>query len=204
MPRMPLPERRERLITAAIEVIGESGVTAATTRAITAKADMPLASFHYAFDSHSALMVEVIHHIYQADAQSALEGFAPATEAMGGGAKLPTAVELGLEAYVSAMVERPNRHNAIMQLNFWAMSTPGYESLAGASTKAAQAVVRHLLEQLVALTGRQFKAPMDVIAEHIVLITTGIEANYYYTRDAAKIRAAIPGMASGFAMYEAD
>ena len=60
MPNIPVSRRRELLLEAGVRVIARSGVTAATTRAIVAEAGMPLASFHYAFDSHEEFLLRLI------------------------------------------------------------------------------------------------------------------------------------------------
>ena len=51
MARIPAAQRRDALIGAALQVVADRGVAAATTRAIVAEAGMSLASFHYAFES---------------------------------------------------------------------------------------------------------------------------------------------------------
>ncbi len=73
MTRMSLAERRQKLISAALGVVAEQGVAAATTRAIAAAAGMPLASFHYAFESHQVLMVEAFEHLTGAQRDRTVE-----------------------------------------------------------------------------------------------------------------------------------
>jgi len=54
--RLPLAERRQQLLDAALVVMGEKGVAGATTRAITEQAGVPQGLFHYCFDSRHALL----------------------------------------------------------------------------------------------------------------------------------------------------
>lgn len=61
MARIPVEERREALIDAAFRVIGEQGLSRASTRAIVAEAGMSLASFHYAFESRDQLLEAADH-----------------------------------------------------------------------------------------------------------------------------------------------
>ena len=63
MTRIPAPERRAALARAARTVIARDGLQAATTRAIVAEADMPLASFHYAFASRDELLAELVRRV---------------------------------------------------------------------------------------------------------------------------------------------
>jgi len=58
--RMTLGDRRQRLLQAAVGVVAQNGVNAATTRAIVASAGMPLASFHHVFESHENLLMQVM------------------------------------------------------------------------------------------------------------------------------------------------
>ncbi len=60
MTRMPVEDRRKALVEAAFEVIAEHGVENATTRSICSHAGMPLASFHYAFESRDDLLRRVM------------------------------------------------------------------------------------------------------------------------------------------------
>ena len=60
MSRMSVDQRREALIAAAYRVIADHGVEGATTRRVCAQAQMPLASFHYAFESRMAPLAAVI------------------------------------------------------------------------------------------------------------------------------------------------
>ena len=57
---MSVDQRREALIESAYRVIADHGVEGATTRRICAHAKMPLASFHYAFESRTALLAAVM------------------------------------------------------------------------------------------------------------------------------------------------
>ena len=52
------PERRERLLDACLQVIGEDGVSHASTRRIAAAADVPLGSITYHFESTYELLLE--------------------------------------------------------------------------------------------------------------------------------------------------
>ncbi|WP_315094441.1 TetR family transcriptional regulator [uncultured Cellulomonas sp.] len=57
-PRRHDPDRRQRLLDACLDVIGEVGVAGASTRRIAAAADVPLGSVTYHFDGVDALLLE--------------------------------------------------------------------------------------------------------------------------------------------------
>ena len=60
MTRIPVADRRTALVQAALRVVARDGVAAASTRRIVGEAGMPLASFHYVFESRDELMAQLI------------------------------------------------------------------------------------------------------------------------------------------------
>ncbi len=63
MNRMPVAERREQLIGAAITVASRDGIEAATVRAVAAEAGVSLGVVHYCFQDKSELMRAMAHKI---------------------------------------------------------------------------------------------------------------------------------------------
>jgi DNA-binding transcriptional regulator YbjK len=70
------PERRQRIIDAAIRVVGEKGLAGLSHRSVAAEADVPLGSTTYHFATLDELMVAALHQ--------ANEGFAKVIVARGG------------------------------------------------------------------------------------------------------------------------
>ncbi|MER6127189.1 TetR family transcriptional regulator [Streptomyces sp. NPDC001795] len=68
MPRRYDPERRQRIIDAAIRVVGEKGIAGLSHRSVAAEADVPLGSTTYHFKTLDELMVAAL--------RQANEGFA--------------------------------------------------------------------------------------------------------------------------------
>ncbi|PVG84179.1 TetR family transcriptional regulator [Nocardioides gansuensis] len=58
MPRRTDPDRRDRIIDAALDVIAERGVAATTHRAVAARADVPLGSMTYHFAGLGDLLAQ--------------------------------------------------------------------------------------------------------------------------------------------------
>lgn len=123
MTRMSLADRREKLLDAALEVVARTGVVSATTRAIAAQAGMPLASFHYAFDSHQALMIEAIERLQSLEL-AACEGLEVA-----GGSRQAIARSL-MDSVLADIVARTNQHWSRLELLDHAMRTEGMQELA--------------------------------------------------------------------------
>ncbi|MEU0964059.1 TetR family transcriptional regulator [Streptomyces sp. NPDC005917] len=76
MPRRYDPERRQRIIEAAIRVVGEKGLAGLSHRSVAAEADVPLGSTTYHFKTLDELMVAAL--------RQANEGFAKVIASRGG------------------------------------------------------------------------------------------------------------------------
>ncbi|MCL7423926.1 TetR/AcrR family transcriptional regulator [Streptomyces sp. YS415] len=76
MARRHDPERRQRIIDAAIRVVGEKGLAGLTHRSVAARADVPLGSTTYHFATLDELMVAAL--------RQANEGFAKVIASRGG------------------------------------------------------------------------------------------------------------------------
>ncbi|MFJ8105158.1 TetR/AcrR family transcriptional regulator [Streptomyces sp. NPDC096132] len=76
MPRRYDPERRQRIIDAAIRVVGAKGLAGLTHRSVAAEADVPLGSTTYHFSTLDDLMTAAL--------RQASEGFAKVVAAHGG------------------------------------------------------------------------------------------------------------------------
>ena len=74
---MSVDDRRTALVESAYRVIADHGVEGATTRRICAHAGMPLASFHYAFESRTALLWAVMEKAVPEDVSLMLESLLP-------------------------------------------------------------------------------------------------------------------------------
>ncbi|MEU6215967.1 TetR family transcriptional regulator [Streptomyces sp. NPDC047022] len=75
MPRRYDPERRQRIIDAAIRVVGEKGIAGLSHRSVAAEADVPLGSTTYHFSTLDDLMVAALRQTN--------EGFAKALTSSG-------------------------------------------------------------------------------------------------------------------------
>jgi len=112
--RVSSAQRRVELVHAALRVIERDGVQGATTRAIVAEADMPLASFHYAFRSRDELMRELIVFVVESEGTAAIA-------TLSRGRDIRSAVRAGLQAYFDTLTRDPNREQAMFELLHYAL-----------------------------------------------------------------------------------
>lgn len=113
MAHVPVVERREQLITAAMTLIARVGVEGATTRRIAEEGKASLAAVHYCFESKEKLLLDVFDRIlasHRADTQ----------EIHGAGRSLcDVAVEL-LGRTLEWGIHNPDQARAEFDLAVWA------------------------------------------------------------------------------------
>lgn len=99
MKRMPPEQRRAELIAAAVRVIARDGVTAASTRAIVAEADMPLGAFHFIFTSRDELLQAVIQSVTDGERIAARISISGGP----GGLDIESTLRAGLNSYLDLL-----------------------------------------------------------------------------------------------------
>ncbi|ROR55210.1 TetR family transcriptional regulator [Luteococcus japonicus] len=191
MTRMALAERRQKLIEAALAVIGQQGVSAATTRAIASEAEMPLASFHYAFESHQALMSEAMEVLDRLEREHC-EGLVIS------GATLPEMVTGMLENHLDDLVERRSAYLSRWELADHALRTDAMQERPAQWRQRRRELVAGKVAAHLAshpeLGGHDARA----VTEAMLVMCDGIEARYLVTADEAGTRQAIAALASTF------
>ena len=178
MPRIPSSDRRALLVQAAIRVIAKHGVAGATTRAIVGEAGMSLASFHYAFRSHSEMMREVVAYVVGAEVDSVF-----ATLRLG--SSIRDAVRGGLQSYLDYVIADPGHEQVMQELVHYALRTPGLESLAAEQYEAYHAAVTGVLLEGAAVSGVEWAVPVADVARLVVTITDGVTLAWLANRDTA-------------------
>ncbi|GAA1389772.1 TetR/AcrR family transcriptional regulator [Luteococcus peritonei] len=177
MTRMTLAERRQKLIAAALSVVARNGVAAATTRAIAAEAGMPLASFHYAFESHQALMtqayLQLVTEELERESKHALQ---PGSES--------EVVGQVLSAHLADLMERRPQHQAVFEMADHLLRTGDQAEVpAQWRTERVRAMAKRLEEAGV-------NRPQEA-AEATVTVLEGLTQSLVTTGDAAAARRAI-------------
>lgn len=176
MVRIPVPQRRAALIEAALRVIAEHGVAAATTRAIAAEAGMSLASLHYAFESRDELIAGVIEHVVNQQAGAALANLTP-------GADLITTLREGFRSYLAVIAADPLREQAMFELTLYALRTPILRTQAGHQYESFYAAAEQVLTAIGELTGYEWRRPMPEMARILITLTDGISLGWLVDHD---------------------
>jgi AcrR family transcriptional regulator len=136
-------DRRRKLIDAAIEVIASEGLARATTRRITAQAEVPLAVMHYCFAGKEELL--------RAVAQEVIERTYPWVGRVETGAGLEAAIRSVTTEVWEWLQREPDVQVALMEVLVWnarnrqragvddRVYQPTFELLAGRLEEAAAA-----------------------------------------------------------------
>lgn len=190
MTRIPVEERREALIDAAFRVIGEQGLSRASTRAIVAEAGMSLASFHYAFESRDQLLELLITEVLASEQRAIL----PADLK---GKSLTELLTEGLQGYLDHLRADPGREQAMLELTQYALRS----ALPLAEGQYVQ-YTRFALESLelaARQTDSEWTVPTPVVARLLVALTGGFTISWLIDRDDAHARASVEAAATAIA-----
>ncbi|MGV9710919.1 TetR/AcrR family transcriptional regulator [Gordonia sp. NPDC003424] len=199
---MSVDQRRAVLIESAYRVIADHGVEGATTRRICAHAGMPLASFHYAFESRTALLCAVMERAVPSDISKILDSILPAIADEGQGpAALHANTRAHLEAFYALLKADPGRMQATISLGIYAhnhaelqlVGKEMYERLyelaaMGLSTAAKRAEV-------------SYRIPPAELGPVIIAATNAITLTYLSTADDVAVAAIIDASTAALMTY---
>ncbi|CAN5590627.1 hypothetical protein BH10ACT7_BH10ACT7_15700 [soil metagenome] len=177
---------------AAIRVIADKGVAAATTRAIVAEADMSLASFHYAFRSHAEMMRELIAWVVDAEVSAAFATVQP-------GRDIRATLRSGMQAYLDYVTADPGHEQVMFELFHYALRTPGLESMAREQYEKYHQSVAEIVIGGATAAGIAWRIPEIDVARLIVTFTDGITLAWLADRDDAAARRALDFAADSLA-----
>lgn len=183
MRRKPVEQRRQELISAATEVIGEVGIEGATTRAIVARAGMSLASFHYAFESREALFAACITVLIEQEADVFSDFHVDSVDP-------DVAAVTALEKFATWTRTRWRLHRAHYDLSFHAQQHPDLVEVVARYRQQATDLVARLLAELRPDWPLDHPAITDLVTL-VLMITDGMTAAYIRFQNDAELHRAV-------------
>lgn len=162
MPRRYDPERRQRIIDAAIRVVGAKGIAGLTHRSVAAEADVPLGSTTYHFTSLDDLLVAAL--------RQANEAFVVPTPAPGDDLAQSLSRLLG-----ELLSEDRGRAELEYELYLAALRRPALRPVAA---EWCESVAAALGERVDAVTARAVVAVMDGISLQVLLTDAAYDESY--------------------------
>lgn len=165
-----------------MRVMKRDGVRAASTRAITAEADMPHGAFHYCFNSKH----ELIREIFQADAASALAAAVAALdEDFDERADLRTCLRRALAAFWSQTVADRDGQVVLAELSSLALREEALRELRTGQVEVYLARLGEGLELLAHRTGTAWAVEARVLGAFVVSALLGITESWLALGDEA-------------------
>ncbi|MFG2133601.1 TetR/AcrR family transcriptional regulator [Streptomyces sp. NPDC048751] len=167
------PERRQRIIDAAIRVVGRSGIAGLSHRTVATEADVPLGSTTYHFKTLDDLLVAAL--------RQANEGFAKVVRRHGGALADPDRDLAAELARLTGEWLDGDRTGVELEYELYlaALRRPALRTVAAEWCEEAAAL---LAERTDPPTARALLALLDGICLQVLL--TGGEYDEEYTRDA--------------------
>jgi AcrR family transcriptional regulator len=184
MTRMPLAERRQQLVDAAIAVMTRDGVNKATTRSIVAEAGTSLSVFHYCFDSKQALLESVVKTIVGKTVSLAEASFDPNAEQL-------ELIRSAMSAYWSHVIAHPAEHLLTYELTQYCLREPEFEHV-------ARHQYEHYANAFLALldsAGLTSTWPMETLSRYLAVTLDGLTLDWLARRDDASSAAVIDAVA---------
>lgn len=182
MARMPVEQRRALLLDAAFHVIAQHGVDGATTRAISARAQVTLSTFHYVFESRDDLLAALVER----GTFDELAAIAAALEDMGelrGRDGIARMLSRAMTSYVDGVVADPEREQAMISLNQYARQTKGLAQLGEQMYRRYYEAVALGLAEAGRQAGVTWTLPTTELAPLVIAATDGLTLAYLNTRD---------------------
>jgi AcrR family transcriptional regulator len=178
MPRLPIEERRQQLVDAAIRVMTRDGVNKATTRSISSEAEVSLSVFHYCFESKQELFEAVIQTIVR-------HTVTPAKASIEPGADLPTTIRGALGAYWTHVQANPEEHLLTYEVTQYCLRHPDFVEVARAQYEQYTRAYVEVFEQMHELLGVDSAWPLPVLANYLASVIDGLTLNWLAQRDGA-------------------
>lgn len=202
---MSVDQRRSALIESAYRVIADHGVEGATTRRICAHAGMPLASFHYAFESRTALLSAVMETAVPSDINSMLEVILPHIADEGHGVDAMRAnMKAQLAAFYSLLKVDPGRMQATISLGIYAHNHAELQQIGKDMYERLYEFATMGLQSSADRAHVRWTVPTPDLGPVIIAATNAITLTYLSTADDDAVGKIIEASAAGLMSYIVD
>ncbi|MEO9327127.1 TetR/AcrR family transcriptional regulator [Gordonia aurantiaca] len=200
---MSVEQRRSALIESAYRVIADHGVEGATTRRICAHAGMPLASFHYAFESRTALLCAVMEQAVPVDIERMLHAVLPAADY----GTTPTLdlikknMERQFHAFYDLLKADPGRMQAAIALGIYAHNHPELQDVGRSMYEHLYRIAATGLKAVSDSAPVSWTRPVEELGPFVIAATNSITLVHLSTGDESVINSLIEAVADQLATY---
>lgn len=200
---MSVEERRRALIESAYRVIADHGVEGATTRRICAHAGMPLASFHYAFESRTALLNAVMEQAVPDDIERMLNAVLPAADY-----EEPTTIEVirrnmerQFHAFYDLLKADPGRMQAAIALGIYAHNHPELQEVGQTMYRELYRIAAEGLRAISDNAPVTWNRPVEELGPFVIAATNSITLIHLSTGDEKVIDSIIGAVSDQLSTY---
>ncbi|KQM39396.1 hypothetical protein ASE56_02920 [Microbacterium sp. Leaf203] len=193
---LPLEERRERLLDAALAVVADAGASALSLRRVAERAGVAHRVVTYAFGSKTALVEAVLHRASQRTLEAvwaddlALDDFA-------------AAVRLALRGLARDLRRHESEYRVVSELTASARSHPDLRAAAQSEIEASIRAISDSIERWSTATGRTLETPIPIVAAALRASVDGLVEWWLSSRDDAALDDVADVVASAFEGREA-
>lgn len=184
MNRLPVAERREQLIDAAIRVATRDGIDAATVRAIAAEAGVSLGVVHYCFRDKDEILRAMAHQITRQNLSTGLQQMPPEGDA---GDIIRGATHL-LWSNISG-----TRGAQLLsyELTTYSMRHPEVRQVASEQYSVSHQAARTFLDSVAGAAHVEWTIPVTLLARLVVMATDGITLSWLADHEEEQALAAL-------------
>jgi AcrR family transcriptional regulator len=186
--RIPVQERRQALVEAAMRVMEREGIAAATTRAICAEAGMPNGFFHYCFTSKQELMLEVAQQFRRRF--TSMLALADGLEG-----DLHAVITVALTTLLDDVRAHPDVHQLTYELPLYALRDDELSGIAQRCYEDNEIVAGQFLEMAADIAGCEWTQPVDALARFLAVAVDGTVLQWLMLRDDGRAREHIEDVA---------
>jgi AcrR family transcriptional regulator len=181
MKRLPIAERREQLVEAAIAVASRDGIDAATVRAVAAEAGVSLGVVHYCFQDKDELLSAMAYEITRQNLTSSLLEMPERGDP-------ETIVDGALGLLWSGISSTRGSQLLSYELTTYSMRHPEVSQVAVNQYTVSHAAARQFLEEMARSARIEWTVPVEVLARAVVMMTDGVVLAWLADADDAAAR----------------
>lgn len=186
MNRLPVAERREQLIEAALAVASRDGIDAATVRAVAAEAGVSLGVVHYCFQDKDELLRAMAHAITAANLERSL-GELPA------GASVEQVIDGTIDALWDGIRDSRGAQLLSYELTTSSLRHPELNQVAIEQYRGQWAAAEQVLRGIEVAAGVSFTIPLEVLARTVVAVVDGYSLAWLVDGDEQRARDGVRG-----------
>lgn len=190
--RLPVADRREQLVLAALRVASARGIAATTIRRVAQEAGVALGVVHYCFTDKNELFAALATRLSDRLAAAGSGALAAGGEVEGeverSGPDVATALRTGIAALWQAVEATPGEQLLTYEITSHALRRPELRDVATRQYRAAQSAAEGLLTLVAAATGATWTRPVPELAAEALAFLDGVVLRWLVDGDETAAR----------------